>query len=185
MSFQFILSCLYFFLPAYFANMVPPLVGRANLFNFLNKPVDFNKKFLGKPFLGDHKTWRGVVCGIILGVLVVWIQVWLYQFPATKGISTIIKYDRPDIWLFAFLISAGAVFGDLLFAFIKRRVNVEPGGMFMPFDQTNYVVGAALFLTPLLGFNIMVWTTLFVATFLLHLVFNRIGYLLGLHKNKW
>ena len=184
MSLQFILSCLYFFLPAYFTNMVPPLVRRANLFNFLDKPVDFDKNFLGKPLLGTHKTWRGVVCGIILGMIVVWIQVWLYQFPSIKNIS-LIDYHRPDIWLFSFLISSGAAFGDLLFAFIKRRINIAPGGMFMPFDQTNYVVGAALFLTPLLGFNIMVWITLFIATFLLHLVFNRIGYLLGLHKNKW
>ncbi|MCX6760807.1 MAG: CDP-archaeol synthase [Candidatus Nealsonbacteria bacterium] len=184
MNFQFIISCLYFFLPAYFTNMVPPLIRRANLFNFLDKPVDFDKKFLGKPFLGTHKTWRGVICGVILGMIIVWIQVWLYRFPSIKEIS-FIDYRRPDIWLFAFLISAGAVFGDLLFAFIKRRVNITPGGMFMPFDQTNYVVGVALFLTPLLSFNIMVWITLFIATFLLHIVFNRIGYLLGLHKNKW
>jgi len=184
MNFQFIISCLYFFLPAYFVNMVPPLIRRANLFNFLDKPVDFDKIFLSKPLLGSHKTWRGVICGIIMGMLIICLQVWLYQFPYVKEIS-FREYYHPSIWLFGFLISTGAVFGDLFFAFIKRRVNIAPGGMFMPFDQTNYVVGAALFLTPFLGFNIMVWTTLFIATFLLHLVFNRIGYLLGLHKNKW
>lgn len=165
--------------------MVPPLVARIKFLDFLGKPVDFDRKFMGKPLFGDHKTWRGVVCGILLGILVVWIQVWLYRFPDMQEISTIIRYDRPDIWMFSFLISAGAVFGDLLFAFIKRRSNIAPGGMFMPFDQTNYVIGAAIFLTPFMGFNIMVWTTLFIATFLLHVVFNRIGYLLGLHKNKW
>jgi CDP-2,3-bis-(O-geranylgeranyl)-sn-glycerol synthase len=164
--------------------MAPPLIRRANLFNFLDKPVDFDKNFLGKPFLGAHKTWRGVICGVILGMIVVWIQFWLYQFPSVKNIS-LINYHRSDIWVFSFLISFGAVFGDLLFAFIKRRLNMPPGAMFMPFDQTNYVVGAAIFLTPFLSFNIMVWITLFIATFLLHVVFNRIGYLLGLHKNKW
>lgn len=184
MNLQFTISCLYFFLPAYFVNMIPPLVRRVKFFDFLDKPIDFDKKFLGKPFLGTHKTWRGAVCGIILGMIVVWVQVWLYRFPSIQKIS-FIDYYRSDIWLFSLLISAGAVFGDLLFAFIKRRINMEPGAMFMPFDQTNYVVGAAIFLTPLLGFNIMVWTTLFVATFLLHVVFNRIGYLSGLHPNKW
>jgi len=184
MNFHFLLSCLYFFLPAYFVNMIPPLVRRANLFNFLDKPVDFEKKFLGKPFLGAHKTWRGVICGIILGMLVVWLQVWLYGFPSVKEIS-FIDYYQANIWLFGLLISTGAVFGDLLFAFIKRRFNIEPGGMFMPFDQTNYVFGAAIFLTFFLKINIMVWVTLFILTFLLHVIINRIGYLLGVHKNKW
>jgi CDP-2,3-bis-(O-geranylgeranyl)-sn-glycerol synthase len=164
--------------------MIPPLIRRAGLFNFLDKPVDFDKNFLGKPFLGSHKTWRGVICGIILGMLIVWLQVWLYQFPPVREIS-FLNYEQINIWLFGFLISSGAVFGDLLFAFIKRRLNIKPGGMFMPFDQTNYVVGAAIFLTFFLKINIMVWVTLFILTFLLHLIINRIGYLLGLHKNKW
>jgi len=180
----YILSCLYFFLPAYFANMTPPLMRRANLFNFLDREIDFGKKFLGQPIFGKHKSWRGVILGILVGFLVALVQGCLYQFPAVQKIS-LLDYEQINIFLFGFLISAGAIFGDLLFAFIKRRLKIEPGARFIPFDQTNYVIGAAIFLTPIFKIEIMVWITLFVLTFLLHIIVNRIGYYLKLHCSKW
>lgn len=180
----YILSCLYFFLPAYFANMTPPLMRRANLFNFLDIPVDFEKKFLGQPIFGKHKSWRGVILGILVGFLVALVQGCLYQFPAVQKIS-LLDYEQINIFLFGFLISSGAVFGDLFFAFIKRRLKMKPGARFLPWDQTNYVIGAALFLTPIFKIEIMVWITLFILTFLLHIIVNRIGYYLKLHCAKW
>ena len=184
MNFQFILSCLYFFLPAYFTNMTPPLIRKAGLFNSLDKPVDFGRKFKGEAILGKNKSWRGVIFGSIIGILVVGLQLWLYRFSFIKEIS-FFDYSEINILAFGFLISAGAVFGDLLFAFIKRRLKMEPGQRFIPFDQTNYVIGAALFLTPFLKINTLIWITIFLLTFFLHLIINRIGYHLGLHKNKW
>ena len=180
----YILSCLYFFLPAYFANMVPPLMRRANLFNFLDIEVDFGKKFLGRPIFGNHKCWRGVIFGFIVGMATAVFQCWLYQFPIVKGIS-LLDYWQINIFAFGFLISAGAVFGDLLFAFIKRRLKLQPGAKFLPFDQTNYVIGSALFLTPYLKTNILIWITLFILTFLLHIIANRLGYHLKLHRARW
>ena len=184
MNWQFLLSCFYFFLPAYFTNMAPPLIRRAGIFNFLDKPVDFGRKFKGQPILGKNKCWRGVIFGILIGILVAGLQLWLYRFSFIKEIS-LFGYSEINILAFGFLISAGAVFGDLLFAFIKRRLKMEPGARFIPFDQTNYVIGAALFLTIFLKINILIWITVFILTLFLHLIFNRIGYLLGLHKNKW
>jgi CDP-2,3-bis-(O-geranylgeranyl)-sn-glycerol synthase len=180
----FILSCFYFFLPAYFVNMSPPLIRKAGIFNFLDKPVDFGKKFFSQPIFGKHKSWRGVIFGIIVGILVAGLQLWLYQFSFVKKIS-LINYQEINILFFGFLISTGAVFGDLFFAFIKRRLKMEPGTRFLPWDQTNYVIGAALFLTPFLKIEIMVWITLFILTFILHIIFNRLGYYLKLHRAKW
>jgi len=180
----YILSCLYFFLPAYFTNMTPPLVRRVDIFNFLDKPVDFGKKFLGQPIFGKNKCWRGVISGIIIGILIAGFQLWLYHFSLIKEIS-LFNYSKINIFIFGFLISAGAVFGDLLFAFIKRRLEMEPGARFLPFDQTNYVIGAALFLTPFLKIDILVWITLFILTFLLHIIVNRIGYHLRLSRARW
>jgi len=180
----YIFSCLYFFLPAYFTNMAPPLFRRADIFNFLDKPVDFEKKFLGQPIFGKNKCWRGVIFGIIVGILVVGFQLWLYRFPFFKKIS-LFDYSEINILAFGSLISAGAVFGDLLFAFIKRRLKMEPGARFLPFDQTNYVIGSALLLTPFLKIDILVWITLFILTFLLHIIVNRIGYHLRLSRARW
>jgi CDP-2,3-bis-(O-geranylgeranyl)-sn-glycerol synthase len=180
----YILACLYFFLPAYFVNMTPPLARKANLFNFLDKNIDFGKKFLGQPILGSHKSWRGAILGIGVGFFVALIQKYLYQFPAIQSIS-LLNYEEINIFLFGFLISAGAVFGDLFFAFIKRRLKMEPGARFIPFDQTNYVIGSAIFLTAISKIEIMIWLTLFILTFLLHIIANRIGYHLKLNRAKW
>ncbi len=184
MNFQFILSCLYFFLPAYFTNMTPPLIKRAGLFNFLAKPVDFGKKIGPVPILGGHKSWRGVIFGIIAGILIAGLQYWLYQFPFIQKLS-LINYRQINILLFGFLISSGAVFGDLLFAFIKRRLKMEPGARFLPFDQTNYVIGAFIFLEPFLKLSYFSWLTIFILTFFLHIIVNHMGYWMGLHRNKW
>lgn len=184
MNFQFLLSCLYFFLPAYFTNMTPPLIKRAGLFNFIAKPVDFGKKIGGNPILGSHKSWRGVLFGIIAGILIALLQTGLYKFQFIKGIS-LIDYSQINILFFGFLISSGAVFGDLLFAFVKRRLKKEPGRRFIPFDQTNYVIGAFIFLQPFFKLSLLVWLTIFFLTFFLHILVNYFGYLLGLHKAKW
>ncbi len=181
---KFILSCLYFFLPAYFTNMTPPLAKKIGVLKSLDKPVDFNKTLNGKPILGSHKTWRGVVSGMIMGVSLVYFQAWLYQFPQIQGYC-ILNYEKINILLFALLLSGGAIFGDLTSAFFKRRLALKPGAKFLPFDQTNYVIGSAIFLTCFLEIDILVWTTLFVLTFFLHIIFNRIGFHLKLHKAKW
>ena len=184
MNWQFILSCLYFFLPAYFTNMTPPLSKKAGVLKFLDKPIDFGKNFLGKPILGSHKTWRGAILGIIIGILVVKFQILVYRFPLIKEIS-FFNYYKINFLVFGFLISGGAVFGDLLFAFIKRRLRLKPGAPFLPFDQTNYVIGAYLFLTPFFKIDILIWIILFILTFFLHIIVNRLGYYLNLHGAKW
>ncbi len=186
MSFLFILASLYFFLPAYFANMTPAVLAKRNFFNFLAKRVDFGKKFLGKEIFGAHKTWRGVIFGIIMGVLIVGLQRYLYQFPVFKELSSLIfDYGQGNIFLFGFLMSSGAVFGDLLFAFIKRRLNLEPGRRFFPFDQINYIIGAILFLTPFFKIDIKAWITLLILTPILHVLTTQIGFRFGLTKSKW
>jgi len=187
-DFIFIISCLYFFLPAYFANMTPPLVRNARIFESLDKPVDFGKSVAGKRIFGSHKTWRGVVVSLAVGTGVALLQWWLYKFAWAMELS-LLDYKSVNLWAFALLISGGAVAGDLVAAFIKRRMGLAPGASFMPWDQTNYVIGSFVFLAAYVGRyltgDLLVWGTIFVMTFFLHLLFNRFGYDLGLHKAKW
>lgn len=180
----FILSCLYFFLPAYLTNMAPPLAKKAGILKFLDKSVDFEKKYKEISLLGNHKTWRGVILGILTGMSAVWLQSCLYQFSFFREIS-LIDYREINIFLFGFLISFGASFGDLLFSFFKRRKKIAPGQKWIPFDQTDYIVGAFLLITPFFKLDIMVWLVIFILTFFLHIIVNRIGYELNLNKNKW
>jgi len=185
MSFTlFLLSCLYFALPAYVANMTPPLAKKAGILKWLEKPVDFGKVYGGAPLLGAHKTWRGVILGILVGMIVIYFQRYLYRFSFFQEIS-FFDYREVNIFLFAFLFSFGAVFGDLLFSFFKRRLGMRPGQRWLPFDQTDYIIGLFLIITPYLKLGVHIWLTIFIFTFFLHIIFNRLGYELKLHESKW
>jgi CDP-2,3-bis-(O-geranylgeranyl)-sn-glycerol synthase len=181
---QFVISCLYFFLPAYFANMTPPIAKRLGILKSLAKPIDFDKKFFGKPIFGSHKTWRGAILAFFVGFFTAIIQRFLFNFDFFKKLS-IIDYSKINIFIFAFLISFGEVLGDLIFAFIKRRIGLKPGAPFIPFDQTNYVFGCFFLLQPYLKLDLKIWLTILISTFFLHIIFNRLGYYLKIHNAKW
>jgi CDP-2,3-bis-(O-geranylgeranyl)-sn-glycerol synthase len=184
--YKLILSSLYFFLPAYFTNMTPPLAKRFRILDSLDKPIDSNRTLNNKPILGSHKTWRGLVAGMIVGISVAYLQKCLYQFPWIKEIS-FFDYKKINILLLGSLLSFGAISGDLFFAFLKRRLNLKPGSKFIPFDQINYVIGTyVLFsLTPFFEIDNLAWIVLLISTFFLHIMINRLGYHLRLHKAKW
>lgn len=185
--FKFILSCFFFFLPAYLTNMTPSLLASIGAFNFLAKPVDFGKKFLGKPILGSHKTWRGVIFGPMVGVFTVFLQKWFFERSTFVREISLFNYQEINILPFALSLTFGAILGDLFFAAIKRRLGLEPGARFLPFDQINYVIGAFFFVLLFSGVNIpfKVWITLLFLTFFLHITATQIGFLLGLSKSRW
>lgn len=190
LSFLFIISCLYFFLPALVSNMMASLTKKISFLSFLNIPVDFGKTIKGGLILGQSKTWRGLIFGLLFGFGVVLLQWFLYKYDFFQKIS-LINYREINILLFSFLMCFGALFGDLIFSFLKRRQNIQPGIPWIPFDQLDFVIGAFLFLTPYLNFilhldfGILHWVTILTTSFLLHIITNNIGYYLGIQKNRW
>jgi hypothetical protein len=186
MNFLYILSCIYFFIPAYIANAAPPLANTFNVLNGLNKPIDGGHEIKGMPILGSHKTWRGLVIEFIVCTLLIQFFIYINDY-YNLGIYNNIGLNVHTIntWLLGLLLSAGIVFGDIFFAFVKRRLRLRPGVAFIPFDQTNYVIGAFIFLQPFLNLSLSFWLTLFLLTLFVHILFNRVGYNLGLHKAKW
>ena len=186
MTFLYIISCIYFFIPAYVANASPPLANTFKILDRFNKPIDGGKTINNIPLLGNHKTWRGLMCEIFLCTILFQIIVIVNNYFNLPFLETIgINLQTTSSWFLGIMLSLGIVFGDLFFALIKRRLRLKPGTAFIPFDQTNYVIGAFLFVQPILGLSIQFWMTLFVLTFFIHILFNRIGYNLGLHKAKW
>ncbi len=190
LNFNLILSCLYFFLPALISNMMASLTRRIPFLSFLNIPVDFGKKIKGKAIFGQSKTWRGLICGPLFGFFMVFLQWFLYKYKFFQKIS-LINYRQVNLFLFAFLMCFGALIGDLIFSFFKRRKDIPPGSPWIPFDQLDFVIGSFLFLTPYLNFklhlNITVlhWILILIISFLLHVTANNIGYCLGIQKNRW
>ena len=173
---------LYFLVPVAFANMAPVLARR--WFEFLNKPLDFNKKINGKRVLGDHKTFRGLLFGIVGGILGVLLQSYLFTFTFFKELS-LINYNEINIFLFGFLMGLGVIAGDAVGSFIKRRINLKPGQSFIPLDQIVAPFGAIIFLLPIHNIG---WKVLLLAPFIsffFHILIKWIGYALKIEDKKW
>ena len=175
----FILKCFYLMLPAYFANMAPVIVKKVNLFAF---PIDFSKTINKKPVLGKNKTFRGLIFGVFFAIIIAYAQFWLYPIGFFKNISFI---DYQNWLLFGFLMGSGALIGDMIKSYFKRRLNIEPGARFAPFDQTDFVFGALIFITPIFNLTLKIFITSLLLSFLLHIFVNHIAFYLKIRKEKW
>ncbi len=175
-----ILQCFYLMLPAYFANMAPVIV--KNMFNNLRIPIDFNKKLNNKPIFGENKTFRGLIFGILFAIIIAYIQFLLYNNNVFVDIS-IVNYSN---WLLiGFLMGFGAIFGDLTESFVKRRLGYKPGRPFVPFDQLDFVIGAIIFIYPLVTLSLGKIIIILTLSFVLHIIVNHSAFYTGMRKEKW
>jgi CDP-2,3-bis-(O-geranylgeranyl)-sn-glycerol synthase len=179
---QFLLTAFYVIIPAAIANMMPVFV---RSINFLNTPVDFNKKwFDNKPIFGDHKTYRGFFFGIVAAIIIAYIQSLLYNYPFFQQIS-FFNYNETSFLLIGFMMGFGVLFGDLVKSFFKRRMSIKSGDSFFPWDQLDLVIGAIVFISII---EIPPWQMVLfylIAGPLFHVLFNHIGYWLGIREVKW
>lgn len=175
----FVLKVIWFIAPAGIANMMP--VFARPIFSSLAKPIDGNRKLGGEPIFGKNKTWRGLLVAVISGFLYFWLQVFLYQIDAIKEIS-IIDYNNAPLWWGA-VMGFGAITGDLIKSFFKRRFKIPPGVSWFPLDQTDYTIGAILFLSPFFfpGWGIV--AGVIGIGLVLHVLTNIIGHLVKLRKD--
>ena len=85
----------------------------------------------------------------------------------------------------AALIGLGALTGDLVKSFFKRRLGFEPGAKFVPFDQTDFVVGALLFIMPIFGLTLKIFFVSLLLSFMLHIIVNHLAFYLRIRNEKW
>lgn len=169
------LSAIYWFLPAYVANMAPVIAAKLKL--PLGTPISFK-------WLGEHKTWRGIYAAYIGALLILWLQWWL-QGLGLMTKYTFLDYQSINLWGYAVLFGLGAIVGDALKSFIKRRLNKPPGTAWVPFDQLDFVVGAIVAVSPWFWPGWPVVIVLMLLSPILHLLVNVIGYWLGFKKVWW
>lgn len=175
----FVVKVIWFIAPAGVANMMPVFL--KPVFNFLAYPVDFNKTINGEPIFGKNKTWRGVVVAPIVGTLVFWLQKQLFQIHGIPSIS-FFDYSTAPLW-YGTLMGAGAIIGDLIKSFFKRRLRIPPGVSWFPFDQIDYVVGAVLFIAPWYFPGGKRFVEILLVGLVLHVLTNIIGHLIKLRKD--
>ncbi|OGY37245.1 MAG: hypothetical protein A3E36_00970 [Candidatus Andersenbacteria bacterium RIFCSPHIGHO2_12_FULL_45_11b] len=125
-------SVVWIYAPAMVANMAPIFAAKWNMLPWLNRPLDFGVRVRGGRLFGSHKTLRGVVVALFAGAL-------------TGMLQAIIIHQ--EILAGAFVgavFGFGAIAGDAIKSFFKRRLRVAPGARWFPFDQIDFVIGATI-----------------------------------------
>ncbi len=175
---QGILSALWIMLPAYVPNPVAALLGGGT-------PIDLGRNFSdGRRWLGDGKTYRGLVLGIASGIAAGCVQLMLQ--PASP-------FGRVPLHTLTsvLLMASGALMGDLVKSFFKRRLGKEQGESWPLADQYDLVLGAfallAIFDPEWLATRLTIPAILFILllTPLLHKLVNIIGYITGVKDVPW
>lgn len=168
-----ILSVLYFFVPAYIANMTPPLVRKLP---FLAYPIDFGARLRGRPLLGKNKTWRGLILGSLAAEAAFLLQVWGHSQGFTW--ASLVDLTALPIWLGA-AMGAVALLGDAFESAVKRQLGIPPGGRLLFWDQLDFLIAAALITIPYWRHAWLSVLVAFAAVFVLTLGVQRLAYVLG------
>ena len=175
------LTTLYFILPAYFSN------GGALAFGG-GTPVDFGKTDKnGIRWIGDGVTWRGLIAGTLIGILTGAVQGYLAQFILPEigpYLITPIVTDIHSGILIGFLLGLGALVGDALGSFLKRRIGIGRGKPAPILDQLDFIIVALIFVSPFVNMNLQFIAIAIILTLIIHLIANTLAYLLGI-KDVW
>ncbi len=180
---SYFLTIVWFFLPAGLANMAPVFAAKIPVLKNLDYPMDFNFSWRGKRILGDHKTTRGFISGIIIGVITVWLQQKLtMNYESLRGLINL-DYGHINSLLLGSLLGGGAIIGDAVKSFFKRQMNIPSGESWLLFDQVDYILGGIIFSIFYWPLKPLQYLSIIIIFFLLHIAVTNIGYLLGL-KSK-
>ncbi len=173
-----IIESIWFLMPAYVAILFPVLTKNIS---FLDKPVDLGKKFKGKRIFGKNKTYRGLFFGFLAGMIMTTIQIILFKYSIIQNLSWI-DYSESGL-LIGVLLSFGALLGDLVKSFFKRRLNIKPSEPWIFFDQADYIFGAILLVSIVYLPNWDRILILFITGIIIHFISVWISYLLGIKKH--
>jgi len=150
---------IYIYLPAYIANATPVILNGGGALDRGRNWVD------GKPMLGDHKTVWGTLSGLAAGFLV-----GLAQRNVVRGV----------------LLAVGAIGGDLIVSFFKRRFDLKPGALLPVADQMGFIVFAVILVS--LAEPAPTWDRaigILAATLPIHYLTNVFAWLLKLKSTPW
>ncbi len=167
------LEVIIFMLPCYVANAAPVLLGGGAR---LDMGITLKDK---RALLGKTKSIKGFLGGIAAGIL------------AAGALSVLwptLLFGNPQILFFAgVMLSIGALVGDAVGSFIKRRFGIGAGKQCSILDQTDFVVGGLVFAYPF-AYGIYTLPNLIfiiVVSYLLHIGTNVLANRAGLKKVPW
>ena len=165
-----ILFALWIFLPNGISNIMAVVAAKLPYLRDWNTPLDMGKSVGGVRIFGDHKTVRGLVFGVLCGTVFGLIQ-------------KVLVGGNYDALIVSVGVSFGAIAGDAIKSFFKRRVGIASGETWVPFDQIDYVLGGLVMLHLIYPLSVWQYLAIFLVYGFFHPVFTWIGYLLKLKKS--
>ena len=188
-----IMDAVVFIFPAFVANAAPTILGKGKR---LNAPIDGGRYWKdNKRILGDGKTIRGFISGVVCGMI------------SSVGIAVIASYSGYSLeyvtlfnkgifyWIFypidnyivlsalvGFLLGCGALIGDIIGSFIKRRSGLQRGESYPFMDQLGFLVVALVFVSPVIPWPLIWLLVLAPITLGLHIGLNILSYVVGIQE---
>ena len=179
-----VLAAVYFMLPAYVANLSGLAFGGGT-------PVDGGKECKdGRRLIGNGVTWKGLQNGTIIGTLVGVVLGIVGTFygdlsALTGGIIDLHVYGSVFGGLIlGFLMAFGALLGDAVGSFLKRRIGLERGAPAPIMDQLDFVIGALVLSLLVVQISWEFFIIIALLSLVLHLGSNTFAYLIGI-KDVW
>ena len=179
-----VLGAVYFMLPAYIANLSGLAFGGGT-------PVDGGRECKdGRRLIGNGVTWKGLQNGTIIGTLVGAVLGIIGTFYGdlsvlTGGIIDLHVYGSLIGGLIlGFLMAFGALLGDAVGSFLKRRMGLERGAPAPFMDQLDFVVGALVLSLLVVRISWSFFIIIALLSLFLHLGSNTFAYLIGI-KDVW
>lgn len=165
-------------LPAYAANgLVPLLRGRHR--------ADFGRKFIdGKPLFGPGKTLEGFIFGPVIAAVIATVMMLAYPYLPWELAENPIA-PAPMTPVLGILLGLGAMVGDSAGSFLKRRMNMKRGQAAPLIDQLDFLFGAFLFASLLVGIEISWVIIMAIVTPGIHLLASFLGFSLKLKREPW
>ncbi len=169
---ELLLQSLWFIAPAYIANASPVLLKG-------KRPLDFGRKLGKNRIFGDGKTWEGTLGGVAIGMVFGALQIYFQKYlPANLGLVNL-------TFTLVFLLSAGALIGDVAGSFIKRRFSIPRGAHFPIFDQLTFLISALIISSFYYRPDTNMVVLLIIMTPFIHWASNNIAFILKLKKQPW
>ena len=184
-----LMAVLWVLTPAYIASALATIPrGRG-------PPMDLGAtwKWDGRRVFGPSKTWSGFLfggfCAIPFGLVEAWAI--LAAPPNLKLVPVLAPSVLAAVPVVA-VLTFGAMTGDALGSFLKRRLGLDSGSRAILLDQLPFVlvpiaIGLVIYPGVFAPVFVSLWGVLWLLVFTLglHTLFNWIGYLVGLKKVPW
>lgn len=190
MDFDLFFQMLFLLAPAGLANMAPVWGSKIRGLRNFKTPVDLKLTYKRVRLLGDHKTYRGIILGVIIGGLCGLVQQLAIDYLGLFGQIDVAlnNYSHLNdvnwIWL-GFLIGLFALLGDTVKSFFKRRLGIAPGKPWPVLDQIDYLLGSFCIIGIFFNLSVAHYLIGLMIYGLMHPVVSYIGYLLKLKQDRF